>query len=208
MSQILYVLVMVQGTSGLAFTPGFTTAAECMQQYKGPHVACFPYDPTLDTWTGFFRLEDGSLRTVGRINSQAECERYIHAFRSDIPAACRQLAIPVTCNVACRPAEPPPPPAAKPEPPPSETKPDPAAKNDDIQLSGGRYHYSKPLFLWIEDNDSTKVSDRDRPFIEPRAVTQSAPPEKPRRVARRARKPQQFDPFSALVSLFTPRGDW
>ena len=41
MSQILYVLVVLQGTT-LSFSPGYTTAAECMQQYTGPHVSCFP----------------------------------------------------------------------------------------------------------------------------------------------------------------------
>jgi hypothetical protein len=35
MSQILYALVVLQGT-GLSFSPGYTSAAECLQQYKGP----------------------------------------------------------------------------------------------------------------------------------------------------------------------------
>jgi len=37
MSQILYALVVLQGTS-LTFSPGYTTAAECLQHYKGPNV--------------------------------------------------------------------------------------------------------------------------------------------------------------------------
>ena len=41
MSQVLYALVILQGSSGLTFSPGYTTAAECVQQYKGPNVACF-----------------------------------------------------------------------------------------------------------------------------------------------------------------------
>ena len=45
MSATLYALVVLQGTNGLTFSPGYTTAAECLQQYKGPNVACFAYDP-------------------------------------------------------------------------------------------------------------------------------------------------------------------
>ena len=44
MSATLYALVVLQGTT-LNFSPGYTTAAECLQQYKGPYVACFAYDP-------------------------------------------------------------------------------------------------------------------------------------------------------------------
>ena len=36
MSVALYVLVVLQGTT-LSFIPGYTTAAECQQQYKGPY---------------------------------------------------------------------------------------------------------------------------------------------------------------------------
>jgi hypothetical protein len=131
MSQILYALVVLQGAT-LSFSPGYPSAAECLQQYKGPFVSCFAYDPGGTTWTAFFKLPDGGFRTVGRINSEDECKRYIGAFRDDVPAACRQLAIPITCNVACvKPIElpsppPPPPPAAKPEPG-TAPKPDPAA---------------------------------------------------------------------------------
>src|SRR6476620_8109117 len=133
MSQVLYALVILQGTSGLTFSPSYTTAAECMQQYKGPNVACFNYDPEGASWTAFFKLPDGGFRVVRRIPNEGECRRYIDAFRSDIPAACRQLAQPDTCNVACiKPLELPPP-AAKPDPvpqaPPEHTAPkaDPAA---------------------------------------------------------------------------------
>ena len=38
MSATLYALVVLQGANGLTFSPGYTTAAECMQQYKGPNV--------------------------------------------------------------------------------------------------------------------------------------------------------------------------
>ena len=87
--------------TGLSFSPGYTTAAECLQQYKGPYVACFAYDPNLSTWTAFFKLPEGGFRTVGKIASEDECKRYIGAFKDGIPTACRQLAMPVTCNVAC-----------------------------------------------------------------------------------------------------------
>ena len=92
MSATLYVLVVLQGANGLTFSPGYTTAAECMQQYKGPNVACFNYDPEGASWTAFFKLPDGGFRVVRRIPNEGECRRYIDAFRSDIPAACRQLA--------------------------------------------------------------------------------------------------------------------
>jgi hypothetical protein len=38
MSTTLFVLVVLQGANGLTFSPGYTTAAECMQHYKGPYV--------------------------------------------------------------------------------------------------------------------------------------------------------------------------
>ena len=101
MSTTLFVLVVLQGANGLTFSPGYTTAAECIQQYKGPFVACFAYDPSLSTWTAFFKLPEGGFRTVGKIASEDECKRYIGAFKDGIPTACRQLAMPVTCNVAC-----------------------------------------------------------------------------------------------------------
>jgi hypothetical protein len=127
MSATLFAIVLLQGTS-LSFSPGYTSAKECLQQYKGPFVSCFAYDPDATTWTAFFKLPDGGFRTVGRINSEDECKRYIGAFRDDVPAACRQLAIPNACSVACRAADPPlpPPPAVKPQPDPAP-KPDPAA---------------------------------------------------------------------------------
>ena len=41
MSATLYALVVLQGTT-LTFSPGYTTAAECLQQYKGPlHLVAF-----------------------------------------------------------------------------------------------------------------------------------------------------------------------
>jgi hypothetical protein len=101
MSVTRYVLVVVQGANGLTFSPGYTSLVECTQQYKGPNVGCFEYDPEGLSWTAFFRLADGAFRVVRKIPSEGECRRYVDAFRSDIPAACRQLAQPDTCNVAC-----------------------------------------------------------------------------------------------------------
>src|SRR3984885_16263491 len=133
----LYALVVLQGTT-LSFSPGYTTAAECQQQYKGPHVACFAYDPNLSSWSAFFKLPEGGFRRVYGINSEDECKRYIGAFKDGIPTACRQLAMPVTCNVACV-APVTPPPAAKPVEPdrtpasppvvPQAAPPDPASLN-------------------------------------------------------------------------------
>src|SRR3984957_18579860 len=159
MSATLYALVVLQGTS-LSFSPGYTTAAECMQQYKGPNVACFAYDAGLSTWTAFFKLPEGGFRTVGKINSEDECNRYIGAFKDGIPTACRQLAMPVTCNVACVAPVPAPPPAAKPVPqapePDTAPKPDPAStetKPSDIQVGGKQYTKVAGL-TWIERADS------------------------------------------------------
>ena len=64
-------LVVLQGANGLTFSPGYTTAAECMQQYKGPNVACFNYDPEGVSWTAFFKLPDGAFRVVRRFPTKA-----------------------------------------------------------------------------------------------------------------------------------------
>ena len=162
MSVTLYVLVVLQGANGLTFSPGYTTAAECLQQYKGPNVACFAYDAGLSTWTAFFKLPEGGFRTVGKIASEDECNRYIGAFKDGIPTACRQLAMPVTCNVACVAPVPAPAPAAKPvQPDPTPTSPpavpqaappDPASLNpkpSDIQVGGKQYTKVAGL-TWVE----------------------------------------------------------
>ena len=166
MSATLYVLVVLQGAS-LTFSPGYTTAAECMQQYKGPNVACFAYDAGLSTWTAFFKLPEGGFRTVGKISSEDECKRYVGAFKDGIPTACRQLAMPVTCNVACVAPVPAPPPAAKPVEPdqtpasppvvPQAAPPDPASLNpkpSNIQVGGKQYTKVAGL-TWVE-RESTK----------------------------------------------------
>ena len=163
MSTTLFVLVVLQGANGLTFSPGYTTAAECLQQYKGPNVACFAYDAGLSSWTAFFKLPEGGFRTVGKISSEDECKRYIGAFKDGISTACRQLAMPVTCNVACVAPMPPPP---KPDlpgtltPPPAETPPpvtpDPAAsKPSDIQVGGKQYTTKVAGLTWVESGKST-----------------------------------------------------
>ena len=116
----------------LTFSPGYTTAAECQQQYKGPIGCCFAYDPNLSTWTAFFKLPEGGFRTVGKIASEDECKRYIGAFKDGIPTACRQLAMPNSCNVAC--VAPVQPPAIPPKPP--EVSPDPASLRDEVAPPG------------------------------------------------------------------------
>ena len=143
MSTTLYVLVVLQGANGLTFSPGYTSVAECMQQYKGPYVACFAYDPSLSTWTAFFKLPEGGFRTVGKIASEDECKRYIGAFKDDIPTACRQLAMPNSCNVACvapvqPPAIPPKPPRCRQTPPAYATKHPSGASWHRHQHSGRR----------------------------------------------------------------------
>ena len=115
---------------------------------------------SLSTWTAFFKLPEGGFRTVGKIASEDECKRYIGAFKDGIPTACRQLAMPVTCNVACVAPVHASAPAAKPrsltarhpQPPPDpasiETKP------SDIQVGGKQYTKVAGL-TWVE-RESTK----------------------------------------------------
>ena len=156
MSATLFVLVVLQGTT-LSFSPGYTTAAECQQQYKGPKVACFAYDAGLSTWTAFFKLPEGGFRTVGKIASEDECNRYIGAFKDGIPTACRQLAMPNSCNVACvapvqPPAIPPKPPEVSPDPASLRdevTPPGPAGINTNIQVGGKQYTKVAGL-TWVE----------------------------------------------------------
>ena len=63
MSSTLFALVVLQGTT-LNFSPGYTTAAECLQQYKGPYVSCFPYDPERTTWTAFFKTPGSGFGSI------------------------------------------------------------------------------------------------------------------------------------------------
>src|SRR5580704_10249032 len=179
MSATLYALVVLQGTT-LSFSPGYTTAAECMQQYKGPYVSCFAYDPNLSTWTAFFKLPEGGFRTVGKIASEDECKRYNGAFKDGIPTACRQLAQPVTCNVACvAPVQPLAPTGSIPNPVPSKppevtpqtVPPDPASlapteiKPSDIPPGatairvGGKQYTKMAGLTWVESTKPDSFAD-------------------------------------------------
>ena len=130
MSATLYALVIWQGASGLAFQPGYTSKEECQAVYHGPHVICWQYDPSITTWTAFFRTTEGPASPKGfgavwRFPNESICRDYINALKPEAFGACRQLPHPELCPVSCRVPEPaPPPPAAKPEP---DIKPDPAA---------------------------------------------------------------------------------
>ena len=218
MSSTLFALVVLQGTT-LNFSPGYTTAAECLQQYKGPYVACFNYDPEGTSWTAFFKLPDGAFRVVRRISNEGECRRYIDAFRSDIPAACRQLAQPDTCNVACvKPLVEPPPPAAKPDAPPDAPKPDPASlETNPSNIRVGGKQYTKVAGLtWVKSSDGappstkpsqsfadvsvgpTELQSKDRPTpLPPKVQTAQAPQERyaPKQYA------QHPEPLKALIDV-------
>src|ERR1700733_9437001 len=159
MSATLYALVVLQGTT-LTFSPGYTTAAECLQQYKGPYVSCFPYDPERTTWTAFFKTPGSGFGSIWNFPNESVCQSYVGALRPDVPAACRQLARPESCPVSCvAPVRPPAPTGSIPPKPPEVTpppepdpKPDPASietKPSDIQVGGKQYTRVAGL-SWIE----------------------------------------------------------
>jgi hypothetical protein len=163
MSATLYALVVLQGTT-LTFSPGYTTAAECLQQYKGPYVSCFPYDPERTTWTAFFKTPGSGFGSIWNFPNESVCQSYVGALRPDVPAACRQLARPESCPVSCvAPVQPPAPTGSIPPKPPEVTpppepdpKPDPASietKPSDIQVGGKQYTRVAGL-SWIERADS------------------------------------------------------
>ena len=238
MSATLYVLVVLQGANGLTFSPGYTTAAECLQQYKGPYVSCFAYDPNLSTWTAFFKLPEGGFRTVGKISSEDECKRYVGAFKDGIPTACRQLAMPVTCNVAC--VTPMPPPSRPPEVTPQAVPPDPASlaptdtKPSDIPPGataiqvGGKQYTKVAGLTWVE-RESTKpdtfadvsvgpndLQSKDQPTALPPKTAEA--PKAPKRVVVAPhyddRAPQPLQAFIDTVMLpfdflsYPGRRDW
>ena len=123
MSATLYALVVLHGTT-LTFSPGYTTAAECLQQYKGPYVSCFPYDPERTTWTAFFKTPGSGFGSIWNSPNESVCQSYVGALRPDVPAACRQLARPESCPVSCvAPVQPPAPTGSIPPKPPEVTPP-------------------------------------------------------------------------------------
>jgi hypothetical protein len=156
MSATLYALVVLQGTSGLAFEPGYTSKEQCLSVYRGPSVSCFQYDPEGVTWTAFFKTPAGGFGSVWRFPNESTCQNYIGALRSDVPSACRQLAHPEPCPVACKLPETP---AAK--PPEPDPKPDPASietKPSDIQVGGKQYTKVAGL-AWVESTKPDSFAD-------------------------------------------------
>ena len=95
MSATLYALVVVLQGTCLSFSPGYTSASECMHQYKGPYVSCFAYYPDSTTWTAFFKLPTGEFRTVGRVNTTASV--------SDTSARLRMMSRPLAGSWLCPP---------------------------------------------------------------------------------------------------------
>lgn len=165
---------------------------------------------------------------IWRFPNESVCQNYINALKSEAYGACRQLPHPEPCPVACRAPEPPaptpPPPPAAPPPPPAANdapKPHPASlrltyrsgqdcrvgwspkqctayRLEAIQLAGGHY---EPGFRWVSD-DSIKVKDADKPYLEStvvetpklRTAVRSGAPQQPQ---------QQFDPVGAFIGLVT-----
>ena len=189
MSATLYALVVLQGTT-LTFSPGYTTAAECLQQYKGPYVSCFPYDPERTTWTAFFKTPGSGFGSIWNFPNESVCQSYVGALRPDVPAACRQLARPESCPVSCvAPVQPPAPTGSIPPKPPEVTpppepdpKPDPASietKPSDIQVGGKQYTRVAGL-TWVERESTkpdsfadvsvgpTELQSKDRPSLPPK----------------------------------------
>jgi hypothetical protein len=156
MSATLYALVVLQGTSGLAFEPGYTSKEQCLSVYRGPSVSCFQYNPEGVTWTAFFKTPAGGFGSVWRFPNESTCQNYIGALRSDVPSACRQLAHPEPCPVDCKLPETP---AAK--PPEPDPKPDPASietKPSDIQVGGKQYTKVAGL-AWVESTKPDSFAD-------------------------------------------------
>jgi hypothetical protein len=195
MSANLWMLIVLQGST-LTFSPGYATLKECQAVYQGPNVICSEYDPNGLTWTAVFKTPYGGFGSVYRFESESRCKDYIGAMRSDIPAACRQMAHPETCPVACRaPAELPAPLFQLPPP-----KPD---SFSDVLVG------------------PSKLAERDVPTIDPYIPAPSVRKEKARnRYARTSATlrrpastgPAMYDdkyyanPFTLIASLFT--GSW
>ena len=166
MPTTLFVLVVLQGANGLTFSPGYTTAAECLQQYKGPYVSCFPYDPERTTWTAFFKTPGSGFGSIWNFPNESVCQSYVGALRPDVPAACRQLARPESCPVSCvAPVQPPAIPPKLPEvsPDPASlrdevTPPGPAGINTNIQV-GGRQYTKVAGLTWIESTTPDSFAD-------------------------------------------------
>jgi hypothetical protein len=73
-------------------------------------------------------------------------------------------------------------------------------RNDDVQLAGGRYHYSRPLFLWIDGEVPRETVTGLGPEVKPQT--------KPKRIAIRRHQQRYYalGPFDMIASLFV--GGW
>ena len=119
------------------------------------------------TWTAFFKPPAGASGLFGNFPNESVCQSYVGALRPDVPAACRQLARPVSCPVACvAPVQPPAPTGSIPPKPPEVTpppepdpKPDPASietKPSDIQVGGKQYTKVAGL-TWVERESQSRI---------------------------------------------------
>jgi hypothetical protein len=198
MSATLFALVVLQGTS-LTFSPGYQSAQECQAVYQGPNVTCYAYDPSGTTWTGFFRMPDGEIKAFGRMRDEAECKRVLNTLAGGTPTACRQLAmvVPSPCGLSTCPVAPPAGPCVcdPKRPQPGELAPQPPAVKPDTEDN------QPPPNVWLPPQSTFAAFDRPIP-----ATAEKVAPKQLANVQQQRRRHQpQFDPFSALVSLFTPR---
>ena len=156
MSTTLFVLVVLQGANGLTSAPATPPQRSACSSTRGRTLLASRMTQASAPGQRSFKLPEGGFRTVGKIASEDECNRYIGAFKDGIPTACRQLAMPNSCSVACVVPVPAPPPAAKPvEPDPTPAPPDPASiAPSDIQVGGKQYTKVAGL-TWVE-RESTK----------------------------------------------------
>jgi hypothetical protein len=195
MSATLWALIISASGMNLVFQPGYASRQECQAVYSGPHVICWQYDPSLTTWTAFFKTAEGpgtlnGFGAIWRFPNQSTCQVYINALKPEAYGACRQLSHPETCPVACR--APDPPPTTPPPPAPPTVKPE---SFGDVSIG------------------PSKLTERDIPTIDP-----YTPPPKEQVRNRYARTaalrrpastgPATYDtnPLAIIASLFA--GSW
>ena len=166
MSATLYVLVVLQGTTVSLSAPATPPQRSAYSSTRGRTLLASRMTQASAPGQRSLSFRKAALGQLARLASEDECKRYIGAFKDGIPTACRQLAMPVSCSVACVAPVPAPPPAAKPvEPRPD--KPDlcrrrcqstpPASlpangiepKPSDIQVGGKQYTKVAGL-TWVE----------------------------------------------------------
>ena len=162
MSATLYALVILQGTT-LTFEPGYPTAAECTQQYKGDTLVASRMTRTSARGRRSLNSRKVDLGQSARLSAKTSARDTSVRLRtvSRPPAGSWRCPSLVTLP-ALRPM-PPPPPAPPPKPPevtpppvPPEPKPDPASletKPNDVQVGGKSYAKVAGL-TWVEREDS------------------------------------------------------